>query len=63
MEILLTVHDLSKTLKVSQVWIYKLVREKRIPFYHVEKCVRFKPSEIEKWLEDRRMGEYHRDKN
>jgi excisionase family DNA binding protein len=62
MEVFLTVDDLSKMLKVSQVWLYKLVREKRIPFYHIEKCVRFSPSEIEKWLEDRRMGEYHRDK-
>jgi excisionase family DNA binding protein len=41
MEVLLTVEEVAGSLKVSQVWIYKLVREKRIPFYHVEKCVRF----------------------
>jgi len=30
LEELLTVDDLSKNLKVSRVWIYKLVREKRM---------------------------------
>jgi excisionase family DNA binding protein len=58
METYLTVDDLSKALKVTPVWIYKLVREKRIPFIHVERCVRFSPSEIEKWLEDRKDREW-----
>jgi excisionase family DNA binding protein len=63
LEELLTVDDLSKTLKVSRVWIYKLVREKRIPFYHVEKCVRFSPSEIKEWLEAKKNVEWYRDIN
>jgi excisionase family DNA binding protein len=54
MEPLLTVDDLSKAWKVTDVWIYKLVRQKRIPFIHVERCVRFSPSEIDQWLEERR---------
>ena len=58
METLLTVADLSKSLKVTSVWVYKLVREKRIPFIHVERCVRFSPSEIEKWLEERKNKEW-----
>jgi excisionase family DNA binding protein len=62
MENYLTVDDLSKTLKVSRVWIYKLVREKRIPFYHIEKCVRFSPSAINEWLESKKNIEWHRDK-
>ena len=62
MEELLTVDDLSKVLKVSRVWIYKLVSERRIPFYHVEKCVRFSPSEVNEWLEARKNMEWHRDK-
>ena len=62
MEELLTVEDLSKTLKVSRVWIYKLVREKRIPFYHIEKCLRFSPSEVNEWLEERKNIDWHRDK-
>lgn len=58
METFLTVDDLSKALRVTPVWIYKLVREKRIPFIHVERCVRFSPSEIEAWLEERRNKEW-----
>lgn len=58
METFLTVDDLSKAWKVTPVWIYKLVREKRIPFIHVERCVRFSPSEIEKWLEERKNKEW-----
>jgi excisionase family DNA binding protein len=63
MEIFLTVDDLARTLQVSRVWVYKLVREKRIPFYHIEKCVRFLPSEIQEWLAERKSKEWHRDKN
>jgi excisionase family DNA binding protein len=58
METFLTVSDLSKALKVTPVWIYKLVREKRIPFIHVERCVRFSQSEVEGWLEERRNKEW-----
>jgi len=62
METLLTVDDLADSLKVSRPWVYKLVRQKRIPFYHIEKCVRFSPAEIRQWLEDRKSKEWHRDK-
>ena len=58
----LTVEDLSQMLQVSKIWVYKLVREKRIPFFHVEKCVRFSPAEIQEWLEERRGREWKRDK-
>jgi len=58
METFLTVDDLSKALKVTPVWIYKLVRQKRIPFIHVERCVRFSPTEIEKWIEERKNKEW-----
>ena len=61
METFLTVDDLSKALRVTPVWIYKLVREKRIPFIHVERCVRFSPSEIEAWLEERKNKEWSLD--
>ena len=62
MENFLTVDELSEKLKVSRVWLYKLVREKRIPFYHVEKCIRFSPVEIQGWLQERRNKEWRRDK-
>lgn len=63
METLLKVDDLAQRLRVSRVWIYKLVREKRIPFYHIEKCVRFSPSEIHEWLAERKDIAWHRDKS
>lgn len=63
MEAFITVEELSQVLKVTQVWLYKLVRQKRIPFYHVEKCIRFKESEIEQWLQQRKDKAWHRDKN
>jgi excisionase family DNA binding protein len=62
METFLTVDDLSKALKVTPVWIYKLVRQNRIPFYHIEKCIRFSPLEIESWLLERQNQAWHRDK-
>jgi excisionase family DNA binding protein len=63
MEAFLTIEELYKILKVTSVWLYKLVREKRIPFYHVEKCIRFSPSEIEQWLQERKDRAWHQDKN
>ncbi|MGA2517902.1 MAG: helix-turn-helix domain-containing protein [Thermodesulfobacteriota bacterium] len=61
METFLTVHDLSKALQVTPVWIYKLVRQKRIPFIHIERCIRFSPSEIEAWIEERKNKEWSLD--
>lgn len=58
----LTVKDIVKKFRVSQPWVYKLVREKKIPFYHIEKCVRFSPSEIDSWLQERRFRTWKRDK-
>jgi excisionase family DNA binding protein len=60
MDTMWTVSDIAKTMQVSRIWVYKLVREKKIPFYHIEKCVRFDPGEIRAWLEERKMKEYRR---
>jgi excisionase family DNA binding protein len=54
----MTVDDLRQMLQCSRSRVYKLVREKRIPYYHLEKCVRFSPGEIQEWLEGKRNGEY-----
>jgi excisionase family DNA binding protein len=64
METFLTVEEIAGKLRVSRVWIYKLVREKRIPFFRLDgKCVRFSPTEINQWLEEGREKAWHRDKN
>ena len=52
---LITVNDVSKMMKVSRIWIYKLCREKRIPFYHIERCIRFDSEEIGEWLAKRKV--------
>ena len=64
MESFYTVGEISEILKVSEVWIYKLVREDRIPFVRVAgKTVRFKELEIEQWIEKGRGKRYYRDKH
>ncbi len=63
METFLTPDELSKMLKVSRVWIYKLCEQGRIPFFRLAgKVIRFNPGEIEAWMEESRGGKYHRDK-
>lgn len=61
-EDLLTVEELARKLKLSRVYVYKMVRLKTIPYFHINKAVRFSPSDIEKWLAEKRGQEYHRDK-
>jgi excisionase family DNA binding protein len=62
MEALYTVDELAQVLKVTPVWIYKLIREGKIPFVRmVGKAVRFRESDIEQWLSEGRNRAYHRD--
>lgn len=63
MEFFLTVDEIAKMLRVSRVWVYKSVRQRKIPFYHVERVVRFSPSEIKEWLEERHNKPWKRDRN
>jgi excisionase family DNA binding protein len=52
---MITVNDVSKILKVSRIWIYKLAREKKIPCYRIESCIRFDRQEIEEWLAGKKV--------
>ena len=64
METFLTPDELSKMLKVSRVWVYKLCDQGRIPFFRVAgKVIRFRAEEIQAWMEEGRGEKYHRDKN
>lgn len=49
-ENLWTVTDLARFLRVQESTVYQWVHEKKVPFHKVNRLVRFKPSEIEKWL-------------
>ena len=54
MEKLLTVKDLSEWLQVSPNTIYQWTHTGYIPHYKLPKGVRFKPSEVERWLQKRK---------
>ena len=62
MEQCLTVTDLRDGWKVTSASLYKQIREGKIPYFRIGKNVRFLPSEIHKWMEERRNIPYHRDK-
>lgn len=59
---LLTPEELKKMFKCSKVMIYKLVQSGEIPFYRpFGKCIRFKLSEIQQWIEQGKNKQWHRD--
>jgi len=61
---ILTPQELAKALKVSRVYIYKLVERGDLPYLRVGgKVIRFNRAEIEAWLEESRGRKRHRDKS
>jgi excisionase family DNA binding protein len=62
-EVFLTVSEICTMLKVSEPWVYRLIKEERIPFFRIAgKAVRFKQSEVLAWIEAGRDQRYYRDK-
>ena len=51
MEELLSPKEVSKLLKVSESWPYKMIKSGRLSYYKLEGVVRFKKSDIEAFLE------------
>lgn len=45
-----TVEDLAEHLKVSEKTVYDWVHKREVPFVKVRRLLRFKPSEIDRWL-------------
>ena len=56
MESLLTVKELAAALKLTEQTIQRYVLRKEIPFHKIMRAVRFRPSEIESWMESRKAG-------
>lgn len=54
MEIYWKVQDVAAAIQMSVQTIYRYVANREIPFHKLNKAVRFKPSEIEKWMEERK---------
>jgi excisionase family DNA binding protein len=63
LQTLITPEDLARRWTVSRAFIYKQVREKKIPYYHLGKNIRFDLSEVTEWLKTTANGEYHRDRD
>jgi excisionase family DNA binding protein len=50
------VQDVAVALKISVQTVYRYVANEEIPFYKLNRSVRFKPSEIELWIENKTAG-------
>lgn len=51
--LLWTVARAAEELSISEGHLRRLVREKRIPFCRIGTSVRFRPSELQAWLNER----------
>lgn len=49
---LLTITDLASLLQVSPQSIRKWIFQRSIPYINVGRLIRFKPSEIDRWLNE-----------
>ena len=52
-ETLLTTDEVSEMLRISPRTIEKWVRQRRIPYLKVGRCVRFYRADVIKWLDKR----------
>jgi len=55
---LMDIAALAWYLAVNETFIRRLIHERRIPFHKLGKFVRFKPAEIDLWIEQRRVAEF-----
>ena len=56
MEKYFTVEELSKYLSFAEKTIYKWVLNEEIPFLKINQTIRFRLSDIEKWLDTNKRG-------
>jgi excisionase family DNA binding protein len=55
----MTAKEVAAKVKLSEQTIRRYTMLKQIPFHKIVRAVRYKPSEIEKWIEDREAGGTH----
>ena len=55
METYFTVEEVAKYLNYAEKTIYKWVFNREIPFIKINQSLRFRLSEIEKWLEENKV--------
>ncbi|MDR0474149.1 MAG: helix-turn-helix domain-containing protein [Treponema sp.] len=56
METYLTVEELASHLKLAEQTIRRWVLNREIPFHKIKKVIRFRLSEIERWIENGRSS-------
>ena len=56
MENYLTGKEVAAMVRLSEQTIRRYVMLKQIPFHKIIRAVRFKPSEIQQWVEKRKAG-------
>ena len=56
MEKYMTVKDVAAFVQLSIPTIRRLTWKKQIPFYKINSSVRYKPVEIQAWVETRKQG-------
>ena len=56
MELYLDVKDVARAMNVSVQTIRRYVLKKEIPYVKINRAVRFKPFEIEKWIDGKKRG-------
>lgn len=56
-EQLLSIRDVAQFLQLNQTTIYAWAQQGTLPGYKLGRTWRFRPSEIEAWLEERRNAE------
>ena len=55
MDIYLTVNEVAALVKLSVQTIRRYTMNKEIPFHKINRAVRYKKSEIETWVENRKV--------
>lgn len=53
---MLNIHELAKELNLSESGLYQMVSQRKIPFLKIGRSIRFDSSEIQKWLENKKVG-------
>jgi excisionase family DNA binding protein len=54
-EVVFDVKQLSEYLNVPDTWVYRQTCDHNIPYYKLGRYLRFKKSEIDKWLEEKKV--------
>ena len=54
---LYNISDLSEKLGVKKSTLYQWIHQRKIPYVKIGGLVKFRPSEIEKWLEEKTVKE------